>query len=217
MNALINFFSEYGMQLLVKTGEHLMISFSALLLGIIVAVPLGIWLSSIPKVANVVIGIVSVIQTFPSLAILAFFIPLLGIGKVPAIVALFFYSMLPILRNTYIGVRGVNKDLLEGARGMGMTQLERIFLVELPLAVPVIMAGIRVSAVCLIGWATLASYIGGGGLGDFIFDGLNLFRTDLVLAGAIPVTMLALALDLVLKRIEYIVTPKGIRQQRDVA
>ena len=217
MNALINFFSEYGMQLLVKTGEHLMISFSALLLGIIVAVPLGIWLSSIPKVANVVIGIVSVIQTFPSLAILAFFIPLLGIGKVPAIVALFFYSMLPILRNTYIGVRGVNKDLLEGARGMGMTQLERIFLVELPLAVPVIMAGIRVSAVCLIGWATLASYIGGGGLGDFIFDGLNLFRTDLVLAGAIPVTLLALALDLVLKRIEYIVTPKGIRQQRDVA
>lgn len=217
MNAIIDFFSQYGMQLLVKTGEHLMISFSALLLGIIVAVPLGIWLSSIPKVANIVIGIVSVIQTFPSLAILAFFIPLLGIGKVPAIVALFFYSMLPILRNTYIGVRGVNKDLLEGAKGMGMTQLERIFLVELPLAVPVIMAGIRVSAVCLIGWATLASYIGGGGLGDFIFDGLNLFRTDLVLAGAIPVTLLALALDLVLKRIEYVVTPKGIRQQSDVA
>ncbi|MGN1385831.1 MAG: ABC transporter permease [Bacillus sp. (in: firmicutes)] len=217
MNAIIDFFSQYGMQLLAKTGEHLMISFSALLLGIIVAVPLGIWLSSIPKVANIVIGIVSVIQTFPSLAILAFFIPLLGIGKVPAIVALFFYSMLPILRNTYIGVRGVNKDLLEGAKGMGMTQLERIFLVELPLAVPVIMAGIRVSAVCLIGWATLASYIGGGGLGDFIFDGLNLFRTDLVLAGAIPVTLLALALDLVLKRIEYVVTPKGIRQQSDVA
>lgn len=217
MNAIIDFFSEYGMQLLVKTGEHLMISFSALLLGIIVAVPLGIWLSSVPKVANVIIGIVSVIQTFPSLAILAFFIPLLGIGKIPAIVALFFYSMLPILRNTYIGVRGVNKDLLEGAKGMGMTQMERIFLVELPLAVPVIMAGIRVSAVCLIGWATLASYIGGGGLGDFIFDGLNLFRTDLVLAGAIPVTLLALVLDLVLKRIEYYVTPKGIRQQKEVA
>lgn len=217
MNAIIEFFSEYGMQLLVKTGEHLMISFSALLLGIIVAVPLGIWLSSVPKVANVIIGIVSVIQTFPSLAILAFFIPLLGIGKIPAIVALFFYSMLPILRNTYIGVRGVNKDLLEGAKGMGMTQMERIFLVELPLAVPVIMAGIRVSAVCLIGWATLASYIGGGGLGDFIFDGLNLFRTDLVLAGAIPVTLLALVLDLVLKRIEYYVTPKGIRQQKEVA
>ena len=107
-------------------------------------------------------GIAGVIQTFPSLAILAFFIPLLGIGKTPAIVALFLYSMLPILRNTYIGVKGVNPNLIEAGRGMGMTAMERTLNVELPLAIPVIMAGVRLSAVYLIGWATLASFIGGG-------------------------------------------------------
>lgn len=217
MDGLSDFFSEYGSQLLVKTGEHLFISFSALLLGIIVAIPIGIWLANKKKIASVVIGIASIIQTFPSLAILAFFIPLLGIGKIPAIVALFCYSVLPILRNTYIGVKNVNKDLIESARGMGMNQIERTFQVELPLAIPVIMAGIRVSAVYLIGWATLASFIGGGGLGDFIFDGLNLFRTDLVLGGAIPVTLLALLLDFVLTRVEKVVTPKGIRKQREMA
>ncbi|MGM9925710.1 MAG: ABC transporter permease [Bacillus sp. (in: firmicutes)] len=217
MDAIVDFFTGYGSQLIIKTGEHLFISFSALVLGILVAVPLGIWLSNTNKIASFVIGLASIVQTFPSLAILAFFIPILGIGKVPAIVALFCYSVLPILRNTYIGVKGVNKDLVEAARGMGMSQTERIFQVELPLSIPVIMAGIRVSAVYLIGWATLASFIGGGGLGDFIFDGLNLFRTDLVLGGAIPVTLLALVLDLVLTRVEKRVTPKGIRKQREMA
>ncbi|MEH6942920.1 ABC transporter permease [Bacillus sp. JJ722] len=216
MNAIMDFFSEYGGQLVVKTGEHLFISFTALVLGIIVAVPLGIWLANRKKIASFVIGIASIVQTFPSLAILAFFIPLLGIGKIPAIVALFCYSVLPILRNTYIGVKEVNKDLIEAARGMGMSQFERTFQVEFPLAIPVIMAGIRVAGVYLIGWATLASFIGGGGLGDFIFDGLNLFRPDLVLGGAIPVTLLALVLDLLLTRVENIVTPKGIRKQREM-
>lgn len=215
MSAITEFFSSYGNDLLVKTGEHLFISFAALILGIIVAVPIGILLSHTPKIAGFVIGIASVVQTFPSLAILAFFIPLLGIGKLPAIIALFFYSVLPIMRNTYIGVKGVNKDLIEAGRAMGMTGTERIFNVELPLAVPIIMAGIRLSAVYLIGWATLASFIGGGGLGDFIFDGLNLFRTDLVIAGALPVTILALLIDLFLTRLEYFVTPKGIRKQRE--
>ena len=175
MNGIIEFFSEYGGQLAFKTWEHLYISFIALFLGILVAVPLGILLARVPKIAGFVMGIAGVIQTFPSLAILAFFIPLLGIGKTPAIVALFLYSMLPILRNTYIGVKGVNQNLVEAGRGMGMTAMERTLNVELPLAIPVIMAGVRLSAVYLIGWATLASFIGGGGLGDFIFDGLIFF------------------------------------------
>lgn len=211
MNGITDFFSEYGSQLLVKTWEHLLISFSALLLGILVAVPIGILLVRLPRIAGIVMGIAGIVQTFPSLAILAFFIPLLGIGKLPAIVALFLYSMLPILRNTYIGVKGVDKNLTEAGRGMGMTSFERILNVELPLAVPVIMAGIRLSAVYLIGWATLASFIGGGGLGDFIFDGLNLFRTDLIIGGAVPVTLLALLVDFLLGRLEYVATPKGIR------
>jgi osmoprotectant transport system permease protein len=216
MNGVINFFSEYGDQLAVKTWEHLYISFIALFLGVLVAVPLGILLARVPKIAGLVLWITGVIQTFPSLAILAFFIPLLGIGKTPAIVALFLYSMLPILRNTYIGVKGVNQNLVEAGRGMGMTSFERTLNVELPLAIPVIMAGVRLSAVYLIGWATLASFIGGGGLGDFIFDGLNLFRTDLIIGGAIPVTLLALLVDLLLGRFEMIATPKGLRESRKV-
>ena len=216
MNGLIDFFSEYGSQLATKTWEHLYISFTALFLGIVVALPLGILLTRVPKIAGFVLGVVGVIQTFPSLAILAFFIPLLGIGKTPAIVALFLYSMLPILRNTFIGVKGVNQDLVEAGRGMGMTAFERTMNVELPLAIPVIMAGVRLSAVYLIGWATLASFIGGGGLGDFIFDGLNLFRTDLIIGGAIPVTLLALLVDFLLGRFEVLATPKGLKESRKV-
>src|SRR5690606_1457045 len=118
-----------------KTWEHLLISFAALALGVLVAVPLGILLVRLPKISGLIMGIAGVVQTFPSLAILAFFIPLLGIGKVPAIVALFLYSMLPILRNTYIGVKNIDGNLIEAARGMGMTTLQRTVRVELPLAV----------------------------------------------------------------------------------
>jgi osmoprotectant transport system permease protein len=217
MDSIRNFFSEYGALLFEKTWEHLLISFAALALGVIVAVPLGILLVRLPKIAGVVMGIAGVVQTFPSLAILAFFIPLLGIGKVPAIVALFLYSMLPILRNTYIGVKNVDPNLLEASRGMGMTAFQRTTRVELPLAVPVIMAGIRMTAVYLIGWATLASFIGGGGLGDFIFDGLNLFRPDLIIGGAVPVTLLAILLDWLLGKLEKAATPIGIRLERGEA
>lgn len=217
MDKIWGFLASDGDLLLVKTWEHLYISFAALFLGVIVAVPLGILLARLPKIAGFVMGVAGVIQTFPSLAILAFFIPLLGIGKVPAIVALFFYSVLPILRNTFTGIQGIDKNLLEAGRGMGMTQIERIVNVEIPLAIPIIMAGVRLAAVYLIGWATLASFIGGGGLGDFIFDGLNLFRTELVVAGAVPVTLLAILIDYLLGKLEHFATPKGIRGQREMA
>ena len=195
MDHFLQFFSQYGTELLYKTWEHLYISLISVGLGILIAVPLGIALTRVPKVANFVMGLLGIIQTVPSFAILAFFIPLLGVGKVPAIVALFFYAVLPILRNTYTGVKGVNKDLLEAGRGMGMTGWERVRLVEIPLAIPVIMAGIRLTTVYLIGWATLASYIGAGGLGDYIFSGMTLYQTEFILAGAIPVTLLALLAD----------------------
>ncbi|MDE1454464.1 ABC transporter permease, partial [Bacillus paralicheniformis] len=162
MNQIVQFLQNNGGEMLYKTWEHLYISIFAVLLGIIIAVPLGVVLTRMKKGAGVVIGIVNIIQTLPSLAILAFFIPLLGVGKIPAIVALFFYSVLPILRNTYTGVKGVNRNLLESGKGIGMTAWEQIRLIELPLSVPVIMAGIRTSTVYLIGWATLAAFIGGG-------------------------------------------------------
>lgn len=215
MDQLLEFLTNNWTELLFKTWEHFYISLIAVLLGVIVAIPLGVALTRAPKIAGFVIGTVGVVQTFPSLAILAFFIPLLGVGKVPAIAALFFYSMLPMLRNTFIGVKGVDKSLLEAGRGMGMSSWQRIRSVELPLAVPVIMAGVRVSTVYLIGWATLASFIGAGGLGDFIFNGLNLYRADLILAGAIPVTLLALLTDFLLGRLEKKATPKGIKDSEE--
>lgn len=197
--------------MLIKTWEQLYISAIALLLGALVAVPLGIALTRVPKTAKVVIAIASMLQTVPSLALLALMIPLLGIGKVPAIVALFIYSLLPILRNTYIGMNDVDPVLKDSAKGMGMTPLQSIMQVEVPMAMPVIMSGIRLSAVYVIAWATLASYIGAGGLGDFIFNGLNLFKPDLIIGGTIPVTILALLVDFLLGRLEKRMTPVAIR------
>ena len=217
MDRFLQFFSQYGTELLYKTWEHLYISLISVGLGILIAVPLGIALTRVPKVANFVMGLLGIIQTLPSFAIFAFFIPILGVGKVPAIVALFFYSVLPILRNTYTGVKGVNKDLLEAGRGMGMTGWERVRLVEIPLAIPVIMAGIRLSTVYLIGWATLAAYIGAGGLGDYIFSGMTLYQTEFILAGAIPVTLLALLADFLLGKIENWVTPTGMEKVKEAA
>jgi osmoprotectant transport system permease protein len=211
MNAIIQFLSANGSELLFKIWEHLYISLIAALLGVLVAVPLGILLTRTPRGADYVMGILGIIQTVPSFAILAFFIPIFGVGKLPAIIALFVYSVLPIIRNTYTGVKGVNRSLLEAGVGMGMTDWERIRYVEFPLAVPIIMAGIRISTVYLIGWATLASYIGAGGLGDYIFSGLNLYQPEFIIAGAVPVTLLALLVDLLLGRIEDWVTPKGMR------
>lgn len=207
-----NFFATHGSDLLIKTGEHLYISAAAIILGVIVAVPLGVLLVRIPRFADRLISFIGILQTIPSLAILAFFIPLLGVGKFPAIIALFFYSVLPILRNTYIGVQGVDKNVLEAGKGMGMNKREATFKIELPLALPVIMAGIRLATVYLIGWATLASFVGGGGLGDFIFDGLNLYQPSLIIAGTVPATIIALLAGRLLSMLESKLMPKGWKE-----
>ncbi|GCF93868.1 choline ABC transporter permease [Enterococcus florum] len=207
------FINEYGGQILTKSAEHLYISAFALALGILVAVPLGILLTRLPKVANVVIGVASVLQTVPSLALLALMIPFFGVGKLPAIIALFIYSLLPILRNTYIGMKGVDRNYRDVAKGMGMTNLQSIISVELPIAIPTIMAGIRLGAVYVIAWATLASYIGAGGLGDLIFSGLNNFQPPLIFAGTIPVILIALLSDFLLGILENRMTPNALRKE----
>ncbi|MCP6731867.1 choline ABC transporter permease OpuBB [Bacillus subtilis] len=217
MHHIVQFLQTNGGELLYKTYEHIMISLIAVILGVLVAVPLGVVLTRMKKGAGTIIGIVNIIQTLPSLAILAFFIPFLGVGKVPAIVALFFYSVLPILRNTYTGIRGVNKNLLESGKGIGMTPTEQVRLVELPLAAPVIMAGIRTSTIYLIGWATLASFIGGGGLGDYIFIGLNLYQPEYIIGGAVPVTILAIVIDYVLAVAERKLTPAGMQRLNELS
>lgn len=207
---MLAFLQENQAELLEKTWEHISISLLSLLAAIIVAVPLGIVLTKSDKLAKIVLSITSVLQTVPSLAILAMMIPFFGIGTVPAVIALFLYVLLPILNNTYLGIQSVNKDAREAGRAMGMTQNQLLRMVELPLAVPVIMSGIRLSAVYAISWATLASYIGAGGLGDFIFNGLNLYQPKLIIIGAVVVTLLALVTDFVLAYIEKITTPRGL-------
>src|SRR5699024_4202062 len=214
---ILEFFNEYGTYLLIKTWEHFYISLASIALGIFVAVPLGILLSKAPKFADRFISFVGILQTIPSLAILAFFIPIVGIGKVPAILALFFYSLLPILRNTYIGVRGVDQGIVEAGIGMGMSGWQEIVKMKLPLAVPMIMAGIRLSTVYLIGWAALAAFIGGGGLGDLIFDGLNLYEPSLILAGTIPATIMAVIADRAFALLENKMTAEGLKDSENAA
>lgn len=210
---MMSFFTENSADILLKTWEHFYISFSALLLGVIIAVPLGILLSKTKTVAKIVLTVTSVLQTVPSLALLAIMIPFLGVGKVPAIFALCIYSLLPILNNTFIGMQSVNQNIKAAGTAMGMTPLQSMRMVELPLAIPIIMSGIRLSAVYVISWATLASYIGAGGLGDFIFNGLNLYKTELIVGGALLVTALALLVDFLLSRFERFMIPKGLRMQ----
>ncbi|WEV71370.1 ABC transporter permease [Lactobacillus sp. ESL0785] len=204
------FFMQHGSELIVKIWQQIYISAIALFLGILAAVPLSVILLKFPRTAKVVVAIASMLQTIPALALLAMMIPFFGVGQVPAIIALFLYSLMPILRNTYVGLTGVNQDTIDSARGLGMTQLQLITKVDLPLAMPVIMAGIRLSAIYVIAWATLASYIGAGGLGDFIFNGLSLYQPSLILGGTIPVIILALLTDYLLGKLEKKLTPKGI-------
>ncbi|MFD2306774.1 ABC transporter permease [Enterococcus termitis] len=209
------FLLERGNELVTKIGEHIFISGMALGLGILLAVPIGILLTRTKRTAAIIIGLTSALQTVPSLALLALMIPIFGVGKIPAIIALFIYSLLPILRNTYIGIKEVSSDYKDAAKGMGMTNSQSIFMVELPIAMPTIMAGIRLAAVYVIAWATLASYIGAGGLGDFIFSGLNNYQPNLIFAGTIPVTILALAADLLLGLLEKKITPKALREAEE--
>ncbi|MBA1393112.1 ABC transporter permease [Lactobacillus sp. XV13L] len=204
------FLAQHGSELIVKTWQQIYIAAISLALGIIVAVPLSVLLLKFPRTAKVVIAVASMLQTIPALALLAMMIPFFGVGQVPAVIALFLYSLMPILRNTYVGLTSVNPDTVDSALGLGMTRMQLIMKVDIPLAMPVIMAGIRLSAIYVIAWATLASYIGAGGLGDFIFNGLSLYQPDLILGGTIPVIIMALLTDYLLGKLERRITPKGI-------
>lgn len=205
---MMDFIANNGDALVTAVGEHIFLSFISLVLSILVAVPLGILLSQVPKIANIVMTIAGVLQTIPTLALLALMIPLLGVGPVPSIVALFIYSLLPILRNTYLGMTSVDPNIVDAAKGMGMSTGQVIGKVQMPLAIPVILAGIRLSAVYVIAWATIAAYIGGGGLGVFIFNGLQTFRSDLIFGGTIPVIIIAILMDLIFGYLERKLSPQ---------
>ncbi len=214
--SFFNLLMQRQTEVLIALREHLLLVFIPVGLATLVTVPLGILASRYRIIELPVMALANVLQTIPSLALLALMIPLgFGIGQRPAMIALFLYSLLPILRNTYIGIRSVDEGIKEAATGMGMTYFQRLYMVELPIAVPVIIGGIRTATVIIIGTATLAALIGGGGLGDFIITGLGMVRDELILLGAVPAALLALLADFVLGKVEYFVTPRGLRIARE--
>lgn len=198
-------------QILSLTGRHLVLVAVSLLAAILVAIPLGLLLERTRGSAEGVIRSVGLMQTIPSIALLAFMLPLLGIGLVPALVALFLYSLYPILRNTYSGVRDAAPSAVAAASALGMTPHQVLRHVRLPLAAPVIMAGIRTAGVITVGTATLAAFIGAGGLGDPIVAGLALSDTRMILSGALPAALLALGVDLVLGWVERGLRIEGLK------
>ncbi|MCD8889158.1 ABC transporter permease [Staphylococcus arlettae] len=211
---MIDFLINNWSELVTKTGEHFYISIVALLIAVVVTVPIGIFLSKLKRTSNFVLMIAGVLQTIPTLAVLAIMIPIFGVGKTPAIVALFIYVLLPILNNTVLGVQNIDKNIKEAGTSMGMTRFQLMKDVELPLALPLILGGIRLSAVYVISWATLASYVGAGGLGDFVFNGLNTYDPLMIVSAAILVTLLALIVDFILSLVEKWAVPKGLKISR---
>lgn len=190
---------------------HIQLSTLALVVAIAIAVPVGVILTRYRHAAFYVINAAALGRTIPGLAILALLLPIMGIGFWPALVALTLIAMPPILTNTYVGLTEVDEDSVEAARGMGMNTWELIRKIELPLVVPVVFTGIRTSAVQVFSSATLAAFIGGGGLGDFIMAGIAMNQNHLLLVGAIPVAVGALMTDWAFGGIERLLTPKGMR------
>lgn len=206
-DAIANFFVFVGERypdILSAAGQHALIALIATLLGIVVAIPVAIMISrsEIKWVNSIVFSVANLFQTIPSLALLALMIPLFGIGMTPAVIALFLYSLLPLLRNTYAGLQSVDPALRDASKGMGYSRLQSLFQIELPLAIPYIMSGIRITTVYIISWTTLA------GLGQLIVSGLGVNKTELIVAGAISAILFALLADLVLSLVEKSFTPK---------
>lgn len=201
-------------RILRRTGEHLALVAAALLAAIAVAIPLGVFAARRPSAGRLILGAVGVVQTIPSLALLVFMIPLLGIGAGPAIAALFLYGLLPIVRNTHAGLTGIAPDLRECAEALGLPAGARLRMIELPLAAPAILAGVKTSAVITVGTATLGALIGAGGYGQPILTGVRLASVPLILEGAVPAALLALAVQAAFDLLERAVVPAGLRPPR---
>lgn len=212
--SFVSYLVDHRAKLAAQTVEHLALSGAGLLLGVLVAMPLAFLLERRRALAEPVIRAVSLTQTIPSLALLAFMIPLFGIGPAPAILALWIYSIFPVLRNGYTGIRDADPRAVEAAIALGMTGSQVLWSVRLPLAAPVIMAGVRTAAVLTVGTATLAAFVGAGGLGEPIVSGLQKADPHVILSGALPAAALALVVDAVLAAAERLVRPRGLERRR---
>jgi osmoprotectant transport system permease protein len=196
------FISRYGGQILELTGEHLYMSAIAILLAIVIGVPLAVFMTRNPKIAVTIQTIINTVQTIPTISLLLIIMIFLGLGYSTAIVALVLYSLLPIVQNTYTGLENVDKSMIEAGTGMGMTRLQLLTYVKLPLALPIILAGVRIAAVVAVGSATIATFVGAGGLGEMIMRGISTTDDQKILAGAIPAAVLVVVVDMLIGKIE---------------
>ncbi|WP_125764472.1 ABC transporter permease [Levilactobacillus mulengensis] len=214
LSQLVYYFSHNGMYVLSQFNQTFLVSIYGVLLGAIVGIPLGIWISQYRRLSPVIIGIANVIQTIPSLAMLSILMLGLGLGQTTVIVTVFLYSLLPIIKNTYTGMLSVDADVLDAGKGMGMTRLQVMMTIRIPLSLSVIIAGIRNALVIGIGITVIGSFIGSGGLGDIIVRGTNATNGGaIILAGALPTALMAIITDLVLSFIEKRLTPKTSSEQ----
>ena len=202
---MFDFLDRYGADILQRSGQHLLLVVVSTGIAILVGIPLGVLITRQRQLSQWVLGLANLVQTVPSLALFGVLIPLPligGIGARPAIVALILYALLPIIRNTYIGIMNVDPAIREAGRGMGMTERQLLLQVEMPLAMGVILAGVRLAVVIGVGLATIAAAVGAGGLGEFIFRGVAVVDNQLILAGAIPAACMALLADFGLAELE---------------
>lgn len=207
MNDFWNFFVSHVDELAVLVYDHMRLTLTAVSVAIVIGVPLGILIASVRGTEKPILGFANIMQAVPSLAALGLLVPFIGIGSPPAILMVVLYSLLPVLKNTYTGIKSINPQTIEAAKGIGMTPAQVLVQVKIPLALPVLMSGIRIAAVTAVGLMTIAAYIGAGGLGNYVISGIQTSNTNLMLSGAIPACVLALLMDFAMGRIEKAVVP----------
>jgi osmoprotectant transport system permease protein len=217
MNDLLNYIIENQASIWTYSAEHLQLVGLSVLIAIAIGLPLGIYLTTNEELAETVLQVANIIMTVPSIALFGIMIPILsvinqGIGFVPAVIALILYSQLPIIRNTYVAINNVDPNIRDAAIGLGMSTMQRLLRVEIPNALPIIMAGVRQAVVMNIGIGAIAAFIGAGGLGVLINQGISRSNTTMVLAGAIAISILAIVTDGLLGILQKRMTPKGFQQ-----
>lgn len=207
------FFDVYGAKLIEAVGVHVFYVLISVTIGFLLGVTFGVLLSRVPKWSGFILPVLSIFQTIPGLVFIGVLSIYLGFIPATAVIALSIYAMFPVLKNTYTGILGVEQKFLEAAKGCGMSPAQALFRVELPLAMPSVIAGLRMSAIYTVSWTVLASMIGLGGLGNFIYQGVTSNNNTLIIAGAIPAAILAVVVGAVIDRIQKAVTPKGLRKE----
>ena len=207
------FFATYGEMLVKAIGVHILYVLVSVVIGFVLGLALGVLLSRIPRWSGVLIPVVSIFQTIPGLAFIGVLFIAIGMRPATVIIALAIYAMFPVLKNTYTGILGVEPQYVEAAKGCGMSPLQTLWRVELPLAMPSIIAGLRMAAIYTVSWTVLAAMIGMGGLGIFVYQGVNSNNNTLIIAGAIPAAVLAIVIGALIDLLQRKVTPRGMRKE----